>query len=433
MIHCVCHAVSISWNRAVPCFCRWGPKDNIQEYVQLASGDISLSIIFVSYNCLGFPFRGLLPWCPILDGCVVFPLVIPITALVFIPVFHGLGVTTAYEYLRKRFSPAVQYAGSVLFIIQTLFYMAIVLFAPAIALEAVTNIPLWVTIIGTGLICSFYTALGGIKAVIWTDVFQFLVLFGSLIAVLIFGTKEAGGPSNVWNYNKNHSKLNFFVLNPDPTERLSLWSLIFGGAFNALPIWAVSQTAVQRFLTARTLKEAQKSVWYNLPGNVIMMTIVSLIGLVLFAYYKGDAPQMTTNDQILIYFVSGNLDQLQGLFIACLFAGTLSTVASGLNALAAVTLIDIVKAYRNGRQTITTFPAIDQASEEEAAKRLDYHDTVLSKLFTLGYGILTLALAFVAKYMGTLVQMANTVFGSIGGPLLGVFTLGVLYRRANSG
>ncbi|PIK45494.1 putative sodium-dependent multivitamin transporter isoform X2 [Apostichopus japonicus] len=298
---------------------------------------------------------------------------------------------------------------------------------------SVTNIPLWVTIIGTGLICSFYTALGGIKAVIWTDVFQFLVLFGSLIAVLIFGTKEAGGPSNVWNYNKNHSKLNFFVLNPDPTERLSLWSLIFGGAFNALPIWAVSQTAVQRFLTARTLKEAQKSVWYNLPGNVIMMTIVSLIGLVLFAYYKGDAPHMTTNDQILIYFVSGNLDQLQGLFIACLFAGTLSTVASGLNALAAVTLIDIVKAYRNGRQTITTFPAIDQASEEEAAKRLDYHDTVLSKLFTLGYGILTLALAFVAKYMGTLVQMANTVFGSIGGPLLGVFTLGVLYRRANSG
>ncbi|XP_071953219.1 sodium-dependent multivitamin transporter-like isoform X1 [Antedon mediterranea] len=358
-------------------------------------------------------------------------LVIPITALVFIPVFYDLKVISAYEYLDRRFSRLIRVLGACMFILQTVFYMAVVLFAPALALEVVTSLDVWKTVLMTGLICTFYTSLGGIKAVIWTDVFQFLVLVGSLVVVVVMGTIRAGGIDHVWNYNKEKGQLNFIVLDPDPLMRINLWSVIIGGTLTALPIWAVSQTAVQRFLTSKDLKGAQRSIWYSLPGNIIMVSLVSFCGLVLYAFYDGttpsrQVPDYSSIDQILIFFVSqefGNIPGIQGLFVACLFAGTLSTVASGLNSLAAVTLIDIVKPIRRARNKEGSVASGPQ----------DRSDTKLSKMLTCGYGVICILLAFVASNIGSLIQTANTVFGAVGGPLLGLFSLGILYRRANSG
>ncbi len=129
-----------------------------------------------------------------------FFIAIPVTALIFIPVFHGLGLTSAYDYLHKRFSPLVRSIGALLFILQTLLYLAVVLYAPALALEAATKFPVFATVVTTGAICTIYTALGGIKAVIWTDVFQFIVLFGSLVTITIMGIIQAGGMKYVWDY-----------------------------------------------------------------------------------------------------------------------------------------------------------------------------------------------------------------------------------------
>ncbi|XP_063961535.1 sodium-dependent multivitamin transporter-like isoform X1 [Lytechinus pictus] len=418
---------------------------------------ISVLASYVSaITILGIPaeifIHGIQYWMVIFS----FFITIPVTALVFIPVFHGLGVTSAYEYLHKRFSMSVRIGCALLFILQTLFYMAIVLYAPALAINAVTKFPIPATVLLTGVLCSIYTALGGIKAVIWTDVFQFLVLFGSLLTVLILGTIQAGGMVYVWNYNKDKGHLNFFEPSASLTQRETFWGLLIGGAFNSLPLWAVSQTAVQRFLTSKTLKEAKRSVWYGLPGNIIMITIVALCGLVLFAYYNDGmthlqpainhtypngsdghpvhyTPKYSTPDQILVYFVSiefGHIPGMQGLFVACLFAGTLSTVASGLNALAAVTLIDIIKPWRHFRtgqvESVGIGTAVNNPSQ-------DFKDTVLSKVLTFVYGVGAMGLAFVASKMGSLVQMANTVLGALGGPILGVFTLGVLYKRCNTG
>ncbi|XP_030840353.1 sodium-dependent multivitamin transporter isoform X1 [Strongylocentrotus purpuratus] len=418
---------------------------------------ISVLASYVSaITILGIPAEifiyGIQYWIVIFS----FFITIPITALVFIPVFHGLGVTSAYEYLHKRFSMSVRIAGAFLFIIQTLFYMAIVLYAPALAINAVTKFPISATVLLTGAICSIYTALGGIKAVIWTDVFQFTVLFGSLLTVVILGAIQAGGLGYVWQYNKEKGHLNFFEPSADLTQRETFWGLLIGGAFNSLPLWAVSQTAVQRFLTSKTLKDAKRSVWYGLPGNIIMISIVSLCGLVLFAYYNDDmthlqpalnhtypngsdghpvhyTPKYSTPDQILIYFVSiefGHIPGMQGLFVACLFAGTLSTVASGLNALAAVTLVDIVKPWRHWRTGQAESVGLGTAVVDSAQ---DFKDTVLSKVLTFVYGAGAIGLAFVASKMGSLVQMANTVLGALGGPILGVFTLGLLYKRSNTG
>ncbi|XP_071507609.1 sodium-dependent multivitamin transporter-like [Diadema antillarum] len=417
---------------------------------------ISVLASYVSaITILGIPaevfIHGIQYWMVIFS----FFIVIPVTAHFFIPVFHGLGITTAYEYLHKRFSMSVRVVGALLFLVGTAFYMAVVLYAPALAIQAVNKFPIPATVALTGALCTVYTALGGIKAVIWTDVFQFLVLFGSLLTVVILGTIRTQGMDHVWEYNKEHGHLNFIELSPDPTQRLTLWALVIGGAFSSLPSWAVSQTAVQRFLTSKSLKDAKRSVWYGLPGNIIMVTIVALCGLVLFAYYNNGmtslqpalnhtypngsefpahyTPEYSSPDQILIYFVSsefGNVPGMQGLFVACLFAGTLSTVASGLNALAAVTLIDIVKPYRQWK--LGEREAVGLGVAAFNAKQ-DYLDTVLSKILTFVYGVACMGLAFLASKMGTLIQMANTILGALGGPVLGVFTLGILCPRSNTG
>ncbi|XP_022084929.1 sodium-dependent multivitamin transporter-like isoform X2 [Acanthaster planci] len=409
--------------------------------------------------------------------CWSFFIAIPVSALVFIPVFHGLGLTSAYDYLHKRFSPLVRSIGALFFILQTLLYLAVVLYAPALALEAATKFPIFATVLTTGILCTIYTALGGIKAVIWTDVFQFIVLFGSLLTITIMGVIQAGGMKYVWTYNNDRGHLNFFNFSPDPTERLTFWGLIIGGVFNTLPVWAVSQTSVQRFLTAKNLKEAKRSVWFGLPGTVFVLTLVGLIGLVLFAYYnnletslvlanstattpvmKNDGPQphytpnYQSSDQILVYFVSlefGNIPGIQGLFVACLFAGTLSTVSSGLNALAAVTLMDVVRPWRGPPKQRADSDASQEGSTNTANSATtsastpltsvavnqaqDRWDTIISKILTAVFGVISIGLAFLASKLGSLVKTANTVVGGVGGPLLGVFSLGMLYRRANTG
>ncbi|XP_070580136.1 sodium-dependent multivitamin transporter-like [Ptychodera flava] len=397
----------------------------------------TLASFLSAVSILGIPaeifIHGIQYWMVALS----FIISMPITAWVFIPVFHELKLTSAYEYLHRRFSMSIRLFGSVLFIIQTSFYMAIVLYAPALALEAVTKFEVWKTVLITGLICTAYTSLGGIKAVIWTDVFQFFVLFGALLTVIIMGTAYTGGLSHVWQFNQEQGHANFFEFTWDPTVRLSFWSTIIGGTCNTLSLWAVSQTAVQRFLTAKSQKEAVKSVWLNLPGNIIMFSTVSFIGMILFAFYNNGnvqdgieshmTPDYQSADQILVYFVSselGIIPGIQGLFVACIFAGTLSTEASGLNALATVTFVDIIKPLRVNRY---------HGNHAVNSAKMDSRDTKISKLLSFFYGAVCIGLAFVASQLGTLVKSVNSVLGAAGGPLLGVFSLGLLSRRANTG
>ncbi|KAJ8045724.1 Sodium-dependent multivitamin transporter [Holothuria leucospilota] len=120
-----------------------------------------------------------------------------------------------------------------------------------------------------------------------------------------------------------------------------------------------------------------------------------------------------------MYFVSqqfGHIPGYQGLFISCLFAGALSTVSSGLNAIVAVILIDIYK-------PIMEWIRRDQTNDASA--------TLLAKILTLVFGLLTLALAFTASKLGTLVTLANSIFGALGGPLVASFLLGMFWKRAN--
>ncbi|KXJ26985.1 Sodium-coupled monocarboxylate transporter 1 [Exaiptasia diaphana] len=273
-----------------------------------------------------------------------------VVSIIFVPMFRRINITCANEYLERRYSLGVRMVGCVFFMLEYTLYLFVVLYAPSLALEAVAGIPLAASILTTGIVCTFYTSLGGLKAVIWTDVFQSMVMIGGLIAVVIVGSIEVGGMDEVWRINKEFGRLTFFDFNPDPKVRNTFWTLTLGGAFTAMPVWTVSQTAVQRFLSVPTTKAAKRVVLLNIPGLLFIVTLCFLDGLVIFAVYSGCDLRMdkkiTSKDQVLPYLVInklGHLKGLPGMLTACFYAGALSTASSALNAMALVVLEDIIK------------------------------------------------------------------------------------------
>lgn len=344
---------------------------------------------------------------------------VPLTVWIFLPVYYNLRLTSSYEYLEKRFSFSVRMLGSTVFVVQTLLYTGIVLYGPSLTLQSVTGFPLWLSTIVTGLVCTFYTTLGGMKAVIWTDVFQGVVMLLGMTTIIIIGTVKIGSFGKVFDIARSGCRLDF-DLSLDPTHRSTLWTFLIGGIFQMLPVYATNQTAVQRFLTTRSFKEAKRSVWINIPLNILNTSVTALTGLVLYAFYASCDPISTgevhADDEILPYFVIevlGKFHGIPGVFVATLFCGTLSTVASGLNALAAVTVEDFIPLV------VTHIPP--------------ERETLVSKMLVFVYGVVSLMLAFSISKLGDMIlQMSSTMFGTTGGPMLALFSLGILTRQASA-
>ncbi|XP_065443397.1 sodium-dependent multivitamin transporter isoform X1 [Chrysemys picta bellii] len=350
-------------------------------------------------------------------GCCYF-LGLLIPAHVFIPVFYRLHLTSTYEYLELRFNKAVRVCGTVTFIFQMVIYMGVVLYAPALALNAVTQFDLWGAVLTMGLVCTLYTTLGGLKAVIWTDVFQTLVMFAGQLAVIVVGTIKVGGMGRVWQLAADQGKISGIDLNPDPFERHTFWTLAVGGVFMMLSLYGVNQAQVQRYLSSRTEREAVLSCYAVFPCQQVVLGLSCLTGLVMFAYYQEHpltaAQSQASSDQLVLYFVMDvlkDLPGLPGLFVACLFSGSLSTISSAFNSLATVTMEDLIHPY---------FPGLRESRA-----------TLLSKLLALSYGLLCLGMAYLSSMMGPMLQAAISIFGMVGGPLLGLFCLGMFFPCAN--
>lgn len=342
-----------------------------------------------------------------------------IPAHIFIPIFYRLRLTSTYQYLELRFNKTARILGTITFIFQMVIYTGVVLYAPALALNAVTGLDLWGSVFAIGLVCTVYTALGGLKAVIWTDVFQTVVMFAGQLAVIVVGALRVGGMGQVWRIAQEGGRISGFDFNPDPFERHTFWTLSFGGIFVMLALYGVNQAQVQRYLSARTEREAIISCYVVFPCQQIVLALGCLMGLVMYAYYQEDNPlangYVKTTDQMVLYFVMDilkDLPGLPGLFVACLFSGALSTISSAFNSLATVTMEDLIKPY------------FTDMTESRA--------TLLSKGLALAYGIICLAMAYIASQMGSVLQAALSIFGMVGGPLLGIFCLGIFFPWANS-
>ena len=209
----------------------------------------------------------------------------PIAAYVYLPVFFRMKSPSAYGYLEKRFGIATRIVASLAFSLQMILYMGIVLYAPALALSAVTEMSYLGSILSVGLVCTFYSTLGGIKAVLITDVFQSFLMFLGIGSVAFGGTFIVGGVTEVFALAQD--RLQFFDMSLDPTIRHTFWTQSIGGMFIFLSIYAVNQAQVQRLLATKSVKSAQTALWLQWPILATLSCVTSYAGLVMYAHYKG--------------------------------------------------------------------------------------------------------------------------------------------------
>ncbi|XP_075716189.1 sodium-coupled monocarboxylate transporter 1-like [Rhinoderma darwinii] len=348
---------------------------------------------------------------------ISYALVVIICAEFFLPVFYRLNITSTYEYLELRFNRSVRILGTAIFIIEMILYTGIVIYAPALALNQVSGFNLWGAMIATGLVCTFYCALGGLKAVIWTDAFQIVIMLAGFIAVIIRGVVVQGGIQTIINDSYYGGRLNFWDFDPHPLRRHTFWTIVIGGTFLWTGIYGVNQSQVQRYISCKSRFQAKLSLYINLIGLWAILACAVLSGLILFSAYKDCDPwtskRVSASDQLMPYLVLDilrNYPGVPGLFVACAYSGTLSTVSSSINALAAVTVEDLIKPYTN-------------LSE----RKLSW----LSKGMSAFYGVLCIGMSVIASYMGSVIQAALSIFAMVGGPLLGLFSLGMFLPFSN--
>ncbi|KAM8820066.1 sodium-coupled monocarboxylate transporter 1 [Eudromia elegans] len=349
---------------------------------------------------------------------IAYTLVVILSAEIFLPVFYRLGITSTYEYLELRFNKYLRLCGTILFVIQTTLYTGIVIYAPALALNQVTGMDLWGAVLATGVICTFYCTLGGLKAVVWTDVIQVGIMVAGFASVIIRAAVIQDGMGHIVNDSYYGGRLNFWNFNPNPLQRHTFWTIIIGGTFTWMGIYGVNQSQVQRYISCKTRFQAKLSLYINLVGLWVILTCAVLCGLVLYSIYKDCDPwtskQISAPDQLMPYLVLDifrDFPGMPGLFVASAYSGTLSTVSSSINSLAAVAVEDFIR------------PNFRSLSE----KKLSW----ISMGMSLFYGGVCIAMAALASVMGALLQAALSIFGMIGGPLLGLFTLGIVFSFAN--
>ncbi|XP_067662756.1 sodium-coupled monocarboxylate transporter 1-like [Haliotis asinina] len=359
-------------------------------------------------------------WMVALAGILTYP----VTCHIFLPFFHDMGLSSAYQYLELRFCRTARYLASVIFTIEMLLYMAVVLYAPSLALNQVTGLPLWVSIVTVGGVVTFYTSMGGLRAVLWTDTLQTFIVIGGLIALIVIGCQKLGGLAHVWEVAELGERINFLNFDPSPFTRLTVWGAVFGSFIGQLTIYGANQTMLQRYMSIKNVRNSQIALYISLPATFLLISLVCLTGLVIYATYRSCDPllngQIISNDQLLPFLAMdtlGHIKGVPGLFVACIFAAALSSVSSCLNATSITLLEDIVKPCLETCKTTLSPPT----------------EACLAKLLGVIGGGIVIGLAFLSSILGnTVLQIMITALGMAGGPLLGLFLLGMFCPGCNS-
>ena len=226
------------------------------------------------------------------------PLAMVILCVVFVPFFYRLKVYTAYEYLERRFDRKTRSLASFIFLVQRGIAAGIVLYAPAIVLSVIMGWDERVTILIMGVVTIFYTMVGGITAVVWTDVVQMLMMFvgiGVALVALFAALPTGVGFSDVVYIGGIQGMWSSIDLSWDLTNTYTIWSGMIGGLFLALAYFGTDQSQVQRYLTARSLTQSRLSLIFNAFFKVPMQFFILAIGVLLFVFYHFERPPLVFN------------------------------------------------------------------------------------------------------------------------------------------
>lgn len=345
----------------------------------------------------------------------------PFVVWLFLPFFRQLNVTTAYEYLERRFSAAPRLLGAAAFVLFQFGRMGIVLYLPALALATVTGIDVYLCIALMGVLATVYTVLGGIEAVIWTDVLQVFVLVGGALAslvVIVMGVD--GGAGRIIHDGLEAGKLRLAAMDFSAASiaTTAVWVIMLGKFLESMMSYTSDQAVVQRYLTTKDQQAAARSIWTNAVLVVPSTLLFFSVGTGLWAFYKTHPHLLNpagSADDIFPWFIAQQLPAgLSGLVVAGLFAASMSSLDSSMNSMATVLTHDFYRRIRPGAS--------------------DHHCLLLAKWLTLLLGAIGTGAALYMAYLSSksMWDQYTKVIGLFGGGMAGLFALAVLTRRANS-
>lgn len=316
------------------------------------------SVTFLAYPADGFKTA----WLRFIPNLML-PIGILIAAYFFLPFFRRSKTTSAYEYLEHRFGPSVRVYGAVTFIIGQLLRISIILYLLSLLIHEITGINAMMSILIAGIFVGIYTVIGGIDAVIWTDVIQTVVLvLGGIICIGVIVHELPGGFNQIFEVAFAYDKFAFAeVVNGEVqqtswafslSEKTGTMMLILG-----LSVWlqeyGTNQNVVQRYAAAKDMKEARKAMYVSMI-NVPIWAFYMFLGTALFVFFQvfptQEAGEMLSGvqkaEQVLPYFIINYLPPgITGLVIAAALAAAMSSLDSSINAISTVGIHDIYRRH----------------------------------------------------------------------------------------
>ncbi|XP_055708788.1 sodium-coupled monocarboxylate transporter 2-like [Phlebotomus papatasi] len=356
-----------------------------------------------------------------LHNWMVIPMELPkvlATMYIFLPVFYDLQLVSSFTYFELRFDRSVKHLASALYVITGMFLIPLTIYVPSLVFQEVTGINLYVITVIMGLLCIWYTALGGIKAVVWTDAFQCILIFASGITIMIVGLRSIGGFENIWNALDRGQRLTFFKTKFDIEERGNMWSYMFSTFFVYVYYFGVNQSSIQRYLSLPSLSKAKKSLWIFFIFTLLILVIELTIGGIIFTTYEECDPVsaglVKKFDQIFPHFVQEKASLFpgfNGIFIAGIFAAGLSTTSTLLNTLSGTIYNDFL---------------IKKLKRKENAFK------IIMRGIVAVVGIIGIGLVFVIEQMGTIFSITTQCFTLSTVGVFGLFVSGMIFPKINS-
>jgi len=373
-----------------------------------------------SVTFLACPVMSYLGDWRILPNALGIVAVAPLVLAFYIPVFRRAGVTSAYEYLEKRFNLAARLFASGAFVVFMICRVAVVTLLPAIALDAVTGMGVDLCIAICGSVTIVYCALGGLEAVIWSDFIQGIVLMGGAVTILIAllsGTD--GGAAGAFDMAARHGKNVLLDFRPEFGE-LVFWVALTLGLTQFLFSYTADQCVVQRYISVKDTTAVKRSIWLNAVLSVGSSAVFLAIGTALWTHYRSHPemldPAMPKSDSILPVFIGTELPPvLAGLVIAAVFAATISTLSANLSSAATALTTDFVVRFK-------------PSTSDRARVRFGQFFVILTGL--LGTGV---AFIFAHLDLRSLCDTFLEIITTLTAGLAGLFFLGIFVRRTKGG
>ncbi len=417
------------------------------------------------------------------------PFAIIIISKFFLPIYHKLKVFTAYEFLEKRFNKKTRNLASFLFLIQRGLAAGITIYAPAIIMSLILKWPLYLLIIIIGSIVTFYTLIGGTKAVNVTQKQQMFVIFIGLFITIYYifkGIPQEFSFKQVLEIAGANGKLNILSFDLDLKSRYTFWSGITGGLFLALSYFGTDQSQVQRYISGKNLKESQKGLFFNAILKVPMQFFILFIGVSVFIFYQFNmspinfntaAVEKVRNSKFSVefeileqkhkdiqeekFFLMKKFSESKGLKEIKKLQESESLIRNNAKSLISkvspssevndkdyVFINFIVNNLPSGiigllisvilcaamSSTASELNALAACSYLDIYKnnfkvKSTYSDLQISKFITLIWGLVAIIFALTASLAENLIQLVNIIGSIFYGTILGIFLVGFFFKK----